>query len=272
MLPKLDKLKFQDSDHFFLMAGPSVIEDDEIPFIIADHLVKICNKLEIPFIYKASYKKSNRTKLDSFTGIGDFEALKIIERIGKEYDVPTITDIHNESEAVVAAEYVDMLQIPAFLCRQTDLLLGAAATGKYINIKKGQFLSAESMQYIVDKIKSARNENILLTERGSFFGYQDLIVDFRSIPIMKRNNCPVLIDITHSIQQPNQETGITGGQPELIDTIAKAGIAAGADGIFMETHPDPSIAKSDGANMLIMARAEELLEKLLRIRKAIIAT
>lgn len=270
MLPNLEKLKFKDGNNFFLIAGPSVIEDDEIPFIIADKLVKLCNKFEIPLIYKASYKKANRTKLDSFTGIGDFEGLKIIERIGKEYDIPTITDIHNPSEAVVAAEYADMLQIPAFLCRQTDLLVAAAATEKHINIKKGQFLSADAMQYVVEKIRSVKNNNIILTERGTSFGYKDLIVDFRSLPIMQENGCPVLIDITHSIQQPNQGTGITGGQPHLINIIAQAGIAAGADGIFMETHPDPTIAKSDGENMMLLERVEDLLQMLVRIRKAIV--
>ncbi len=270
MIPKIEKLKYQDSNNFFLIAGPSIIEDDEIPFIIADKLTRVCDKYEIPLIYKASYKKANRSRLDSFTGVGDFEGLKILERIGKEYHVPTITDIHTESEAVVAAEYVDALQIPAFLCRQTDLLVAAALTGKYINVKKGQFLSPESMKYVIEKITKSKNDKIILTERGSSFGYQDLIVDFRSIPIMQRNEYPVLVDITHSIQQPNQETGITGGQPELINIIAQAGIAAGADGIFMETHPDPSVAKSDGANMLLLERVEDLLQMLTRIRKAIV--
>jgi 2-dehydro-3-deoxyphosphooctonate aldolase (KDO 8-P synthase) len=270
MIPKLDKLKFQDNKNFFLIAGPCVIEDDETPFIIAERLVKVCNKFEIPLIFKASYKKGNRSRLDSFTGIGDFEGLKIIERIGKEFDIPTTTDIHTDTEVVVAAEYVDVLQIPAFLCRQTELLLTAAATGKYVNIKKGQFLSAKAMTFAIDKIKSSKNTNIMLTERGTTFGYQDLVVDYRSIPIMQKNECPVLLDITHSLQQPNQHSGITGGQPELINIIAQAGIAAGADGIYMETHPNPSNAKSDGENMLLLDHVEDLLQMLVRIPKAIV--
>lgn len=270
MISSIEKIKHIGSRNFFLIAGPCVIENDENPFQIAEALKKITDRLEIPFIFKASYKKANRSKLDSFTGIGDVEALKIIERVGFEYDIPTLTDIHTEPEAIIASEYVDVLQIPAFLCRQTELLVAAALTEKPVNIKKGQFLSAGSMQFAVEKVKESGNKNVMLTERGNSFGYQDLLVDFRNIPEMQQFGVPVVLDITHSLQQPNQAAGVTGGRPELIETIAKAGIAACADGIFMETHPEPGKALSDGANMLQLAKVEELLEKLVRIRKAII--
>lgn len=269
MLPKINNLKHTDNNNFFLIAGPCVIENDITPFLIAEKIAAISDKFKIPFIFKASYKKANRSRLESFTGIGDLEALDIIEKVGFEFDIPTITDIHTEAEAVVAAEYVDILQIPAFLCRQTELLLAAGYTGKVINIKKGQFLSAEGMKFAIEKIKQSGNENIILTERGSMFGYQDLVVDYRGIIEMQKNNYPVVLDITHSLQQPNQASGITGGHPELIETIAKAGVAVGVDGIFIETHPDPVNAKSDGANMLQLDLLEELIEKLVKIRNAI---
>jgi 2-dehydro-3-deoxyphosphooctonate aldolase (KDO 8-P synthase) len=246
-----------------------VVENEMVPMMIAEKIVKIAEKFEIPLIFKASYKKANRSKIESFTGIGDFEALKLIEKIGFEFDIPTLTDIHSEAEAVVAAEYVDVLQIPAFLCRQTELLVAAAYTGKFVNIKKGQFLSPEAMKFAVDKVKQSGNENIMLTERGSMFGYQDLIVDYRGIAEMQKNKVPVILDITHSLQQPNQSSGVSGGKPELIETIAKAGIAVGVDGIFIETHPDPENAKSDGSNMLHLDLLEDLIEKLVRVRQAI---
>lgn len=270
MFPNIANLKHTDKNNFFLMAGPCVVENEMVPMMIAEKIVKIADKFEIPLIFKASYKKANRSKIESFTGIGDFEALKLIEKIGFEFGVPTVTDIHSEAEAVVAAEYVDILQIPAFLCRQTELLVAAAYTGKFVNIKKGQFLSPESMKFAVDKVKQSGNENIMLTERGSMFGYQDLVVDYRGIAEMQKNEVPVVLDITHSLQQPNQSSGISGGRPELIETIAKAGIAVGVDGIFIETHPDPENAKSDGSNMLHLDHLEGLIEKLVRIRKAIV--
>lgn len=271
MYPKIEKLKYTATKNFFLIAGPCVIEDEETARMIAMRLVAISDKLEIPFIYKASYKKANRSRLDSFTGIGDLKALKIIESIAKDFNIPTITDVHTEEEAVIAAEYVDVLQIPAFLCRQTELLIAAALTGKAINIKKGQFLSAESMKYAVEKVKQSGNDNILLTERGSMYGYHDLIVDYRNIPDLQKNGCPVVLDITHSLQNPNQMDGVTGGNPKFIETIAKAGIAVGVDGIFMETHPEPAKAKSDGANMLHLDLVEELIKKLIIIRTAVIS-
>ena len=265
----IPKLQHQKEDNFFLIAGPCVIENEVLPFVIAEQIGEICDKLRIPFIFKASYRKANRTNINSFCGIGDKEGLEILQQIGKKYHLPLITDIHTEEEAEMAANYVDMLQIPAFLCRQTSLLLAAGKTGKFVNIKKGQFLSPESMQFSIEKVQSTGNNNILLTERGTTFGYQDLIVDFRGIPVMQNFHFPVVLDCTHSLQQPNQSSGVTGGRPQLIETIAKAGIAAGADGLFMEVHPNPAQAKSDGANMLQLNLLENMLRKLVAIRQAI---
>ncbi|MGM0620401.1 MAG: 3-deoxy-8-phosphooctulonate synthase, partial [Bacteroidota bacterium] len=249
MLPTIEKLKYTDQNNFFLMAGPCAIEGEKMALEIAEQIVEITNRLKIPFIFKGSYRKANRSRLDSFTGIGDEKALKILRKVNETFDIPTVTDIHSAEEATMAAEYVDVLQIPAFLCRQTDILVAAAQTGKVVNIKKGQFLSAAAMQFAVNKVKESGNENVVLTERGTTFGYQDLVVDYRGIPEMRKMNVPVVLDITHSLQQPNQASGVTGGQPELIETIARAGIAVGADGIFIETHPNPAEAMSDGANM-----------------------
>ena len=255
---------------FFLIAGPCVVEDEIMPFEIADKVSAICKRLQIPYIFKASYRKANRTSGNSFTGIGDEQALKLIQAVGKKYNLPTLTDIHTAAEASMAAAYVDVLQIPAFLCRQTDLLLAAAATHKFVNVKKGQFVSGPAMKFAIDKIKQAGNDNVWLTERGNSFGYQDLVVDYRNITWMKATGVPVIMDCTHSLQQPNQTSGITGGDPTLIETIAKAAIATGADGLFIETHPQPSQAKSDGANMLQLDLLEELLEKLVKLRNAIV--
>ena len=265
----IPKLQHIGDNNFFLIAGPCVIEDENITFSTAEHIYKICNKLRIPFIFKASYRKANRTSINSFSGIGDKEGLEILQQISKSLNIPVTTDIHTEQDAEIAAKYVDILQIPAFLCRQTSLLLAAGHTGKFVNIKKGQFLSPESMQFLVEKVLSTNNSNILLTERGTTFGYQDLVVDFRSIPVMKNFNVPVVLDCTHSLQQPNQSSGVTGGQPQMIETIAKAGIAVGVDGLFMEVHPNPAKAKSDGANMLQLDLLENLLIKLIAIRQAI---
>ncbi|MCD4772256.1 MAG: 3-deoxy-8-phosphooctulonate synthase [Bacteroidales bacterium] len=264
------KLKYSDKNNFFLIAGPCVIENTENPFEIAERINNICDKLAIPFIFKASYRKANRTKVDSFRGIGDIKALKTIKKVGKKFNIPTITDVHTESEAITAAEYVDIIQIPAFLCRQTNLLIAAAKTKKWINIKKGQFVSAESMKFAIEKVKYSNNEKIMLTERGNMFGYNDLIVDFCNITEMKKFDIPVILDITHSLQQPNQPDGVTGGNPEMIETLAKAGIATGVDGIFLETHPNPAEAKSDGANMLQLDLLEDLLEKLVKVRNSIL--
>ncbi len=267
---KIDNLKHTNTNNFFLMAGPCAIEGEEIAMRIAERIVTITDRLAIPYIFKGSYRKANRSKGDSFTGIGDEKALKILEKVGKVFGVPTVTDIHESAEAAMAAAYVDVLQIPAFLCRQTDLLIAAAHTGKVVNVKKGQFLSAGSMKFAVDKIVEAGNSRVILTDRGNTFGYQDLIVDYRGLPEMQGFNVPVVMDCTHSLQQPNQSNGVTGGKPELIGTIAKAAIAVGADGLFIETHPDPACAKSDGANMLHLDLLEELLIKLVRIREAVI--
>ena len=253
-------------NNFFLIAGPCVVESEQICMDVAGHVSDICHRLGIDYYFKASYRKANRSRLDSFTGIGDEAALDIIYKTGKHVNRPTLTDIHESNEAALAAKFVDVLQIPAFLCRQTDLLVAAGQTGKIVNIKKGQFLSADSMRFAVDKVISTGNKNIWLTERGTMMGYQDIIVDYRSIPTMKEIGYPVVLDITHSLQQPNQTIGVTGGLPQLIETIAKCGVAAGVDGIFMETHPDPSKALSDGANMLPLHKVEALLEKLLKIR------
>ncbi len=269
MIKNIPNIKHTDSGNFFLLAGPCAIEGEEIAMKIAERIVEITNKLEIPFIFKGSYRKANRSRLDSFAGIGDEKALKILKKVSDTFGVPTVTDIHSAEEAAMAAEYVDVLQIPAFLCRQTDLLVAAAKTGKVVNIKKGQFLAAESMQFAVNKVRESGNEQIILTDRGNMFGYQDMVVDYRGIPVMQENNCPVVLDITHSLQQPNQTSGVTGGRPELIETVAKAGIAVGVDGIFIETHPDPANAKSDGANMLQLDYLEDLLTKLVAIRKVI---
>lgn len=269
MIPELPHLHYTDSGNFFLIAGPCVVEDHENPFRVCEQLVAICDRLHIPFAFKASYRKANRSSVHSFTGIGDLEALRLLREIGERYGVPVVTDIHTDEEAAMAADYVDVLQIPAFLCRQTELLRSAALTGRCVNIKKGQFLSPEAMTQVADKMRAFGCDNFLLTERGTTFGYQDLVVDFRGVPTMQKNGVPVVVDITHSLQQPNQGSGVTGGRPDMIETIARAAIAVGADGIFMETHPEPACAKSDGANMLRLDLAEGLLEHLVAIRKAI---
>jgi 2-dehydro-3-deoxyphosphooctonate aldolase (KDO 8-P synthase) len=258
-----------NSGQFFLMAGPCVIEGEDMALRIAEQVRTITDRLQIPFIFKGSYRKANRSRLDSYTGIGDEKALKILQKVSREIGVPTVTDIHESDEAAMAAEYVDVLQIPAFLCRQTDLLLAAAKTGKVVNVKKGQFLSGESMQFAVEKIRQSGNPHVILTDRGNSFGYSDLVVDFRNLPAMREFGVPVVMDVTHSLQQPNQSSGVTGGKPQLIETIAKAAIAVGADGLFIETHPTPATAKSDGANMLALDGLEDLLRKLTRVREAI---
>ncbi|MGP1501627.1 MAG: 3-deoxy-8-phosphooctulonate synthase [Bergeyella cardium] len=268
MLLTVDKMKHTDSKNFFLIAGPCAIENEETAFEIAERVLELSNRYKIPYIFKGSFKKANRSRIDSFTGIGDERALEIIRRIGDKYDLPTTTDIHEVANAELAAEYVDVLQIPAFLVRQTDLVAAAAKTGKTVTLKKGQFLSPEAMQFAVQKVKDSGNNKVGIIERGNSFGYTDLIVDFRGIPVMQ-NYAPTILDITHSLQQPNQSSGITGGKPELIETIAKAGVAVGVDGLFIETHPEPSVAKSDGANMLKLDLLEPLLEKLVRIREAV---
>ena len=270
MLEKINKIKHQKSGNFFLLAGPCAIESEAMAMEIAEKIYNITNKLEIPFIFKGSYRKANRSRLDSFTGIGDIEALEILKNVGERFNIPTVTDIHTAEETAIAAQYVDILQIPAFLCRQTDLLVAAAKTGKIINIKKGQFLSPKSMIHAVTKVKENGNNSIMLTDRGTMFGYQDMVVDFRGIPAMQEFGVPVVLDVTHSLQQPNQNSGVTGGKPALIETIAKAGIATGVDGLFLETHPNPVQAKSDGANMLQLDKLEDLLTKLVKIRKAIV--
>jgi len=262
-------LKYGETGNFLLIAGPCVVESEDNVFEIAEHLVNLSDKFNLPFVFKASYRKANRSKADSFTGIGDKPALEILAKVKKHFSIPVITDIHNPPEAQSAAGYVDILQIPAFLCRQTDLLTAAAKTGKWINIKKGQFLSGASMRFAVDKVKESGNERIMLTDRGNMFGYQDLVVDFRNIPVMQEIGVPVIMDITHSLQQPNQEKGVSGGNPSMIETIGKAAISVGADGIFIETHPDPASAKSDGANMLILSKMEQLLIMLTELRKTI---
>lgn len=263
----LDKLT--NSDNFFLLAGPCVIEGEDMALRIAEKITEITAQLQIPYVFKGSYRKANRSRLDSFTGIGDEKALKILRKVGETFGVPTVTDIHETHEAAMAAEYVDVLQIPAFLCRQTDLLVAAARTGKIVNIKKGQFLSPGAMQFAAQKVVDAGNRQVMLTERGTTFGYTDLVVDYRGIPQMQAFGFPVVMDVTHSLQQPNQTSGVTGGMPALIETIAKAAIAVGADGLFIETHPEPAVAKSDGANMLQLDLLEGLLTRLVRIREAI---
>ena len=269
MLLQTDKLKASQTNNFFLLAGPCVIEGEDMALNIAEHIVKITRRLDIPYIFKGSYRKANRSRIDSFTGIGDEKALRILRRISETFGIPVVTDIHTAAEAAIAAEYVDVLQIPAFLCRQTDLLIAAAQTGKTVNIKKGQFLSPEAMKFAAQKVIDAGNDKVAITERGTTFGYHDLIVDYRGIPEMQTFGYPVILDVTHSLQQPNQTSGVTGGMPQLIETIARAGIATGADGLVMETHPEPSKAKSDGANMLRLDLLEPLLERLVAIRQTI---
>jgi len=259
-----------DDNNFFLIAGPCVVESEQLIFEVAEKVSGICKNLGIPYVFKSSYRKANRTSNSSFTGIGDEQALQMIAKVGKQFSLPTVSDIHAHEEAAMAAKYVDMLQIPAFLCRQTDLLIAAAETGKVVNIKKGQFVNGESMKFAAEKIQKAGNQQVILTERGNTFGYNDLVVDFRNIPVMQNHNVPVVMDCTHSLQQPNQSSGVTGGNPQMIETIAKAAIAIGADGLFIETHPNPSIAKSDGANMLQIDLLEPLLTRLVAIRKVII--
>ena len=267
-LENIPQIKFADSNNFFLLAGPCAIEGEEMALRIAEKIVEITSKLEIPYIFKGSFKKANRSRIDSFTGIGDEKALKILRKVSETFKVPTVTDIHENSDAKMAAEYVDVLQIPAFLVRQTDLVVAAAETGKVVNLKKGQFMSPESMKHAVTKVTECNNEQVMLTDRGTMFGYQDMIVDFRGIPTM-RQFAPTVLDVTHSLQQPNQSSGVTGGRPEMIGTMARAGIAAGVDGLFIETHFDPANAKSDGANMLDLSLLEGLLTKLVAIRKTI---
>lgn len=271
-LSYIPKIKPAQSDLFFLIAGPCAIEGEDMAMRIAEQVKSWTETLQIPYIFKGSYRKANRSRLDSFTGIGDEKALKILRKVGETFDLPVTTDIHTEQDAEMAAEYVDVLQIPAFLCRQTSLLVAAAKTGKVVNVKKGQFMGAEAMGFAVDKVRQSNNPNVWLTERGTTFGYQDLVVDFRSIPAMQSFNVPVVLDCTHALQQPNQTSGVTGGRPALISTIARAGIAAGTDGLFIETHPDPATAKSDGANMLPLDQLFPLLRQLKRVREAVVAT
>ncbi len=267
-LSQIPQLKHSDSNNFFLLSGPCAIEGEEMALRIAEKIVVITDKLKIPYIFKGSFKKANRSRVDSFMGIGDEKALKILRKVSETFHIPTVTDIHEISDATMAAEYVDVLQIPAFLVRQTDLVVAAAKTGKVVNLKKGQFMSPESMKHAVQKVLDSQNEQVMITDRGTMFGYQDMIVDFRGIPTMKQY-APVVLDVTHSLQQPNQSSGVTGGRPDLIETIARAGIATGVDGIFMETHFDPANAKSDGANMLHLDHLEKLLTNLVAIRKTV---
>ena len=269
-LKELFKGQTYDEKNFFLIAGPCVVESEELLDTVASKVSSLCTKMGIPYIFKASYRKANRTSAGSFTGIGDESALTLVQKTGQKYHLPTTSDIHAHDEAAPAAGFVDILQIPAFLCRQTDLLIAAAETGKVINVKKGQFLSGPAMKFAAEKIRNAGNDKIIFTERGNSFGYQDLVVDYRNIPWMKEHGVPVVMDCTHSLQQPNQPGGVTGGNPKMISTISMAAIAAGADGLFIETHPDPAHAKSDGANMLRLDLLEELLTRLVRLRKAVI--
>lgn len=264
-----DYLMSSPSGNFFLLAGPCVIEGETMAMEIAERVASLTSALGIPYVFKGSYRKANRSRIDSFTGIGDQKALEILRKVRETFHIPVVTDIHSPQEAAMAAEYVDILQIPAFLCRQTDLLVAAAETGKMVNIKKGQFLSPEAMRHAVNKVREAGNMNVAITERGTTFGYQDLIVDYRGIPEMQKNGCPVILDVTHSLQQPNQTAGVTGGRPDMIETVARAGIAAGVDGIFIETHQNPAVAKSDGANMLRLDLMGSLLSHLSLIRAAV---
>jgi 2-dehydro-3-deoxyphosphooctonate aldolase (KDO 8-P synthase) len=268
-LSSIPQIRHISSGNFFLIAGSCVIESREVCYEIAEKVISITDKLQIPYIYKSSYKKANRSRHDSFTGIGDKEGLEILRDLRKEFSIPVLTDIHSPEEAYFASQFVDVLQIPAFLCRQTDLLIAAAKTGKVVNIKKGQFLSPESMKFVAEKVEQAGNKRVMLTDRGVMFGYQDLVVDYRGITEMKKFGHPVILDITHSLQQPNQNSGVTGGRPDMIETLARAAIAVGADGLFLETHPEPMLAKSDGANMLRLDLLEKMLEKLVRIKKTI---
>jgi len=269
VIPQIPNLKFSDGNNFFLIAGPCVVESEELVTSTAKEILRITESLQIPFIFKSSYRKANRSRGDSFTGIGDNKALTILNKVGSDLGIPVITDVHSADEALHAADFVDVLQIPAFLSRQTDLLHAAGTTGKWINIKKGQFLAPEQMQFAAEKVLETGNKNVMLTERGTTFGYQDLVVDFRGIPIMQQFGFPVVLDCTHSLQRPNQSSGVTGGMPQLIETIARAGIAVGVDGLFIETHPEPSQALSDGANMLPLSQLENLLKKLVKIRAAL---
>lgn len=269
MINTVPGIKHTDSGRFFLLAGPCAIEGEEMALRIAEEILQVSDKLRIPFVFKGSYRKANRSRIDSFSGIGDEKALKILRKVSDTFAVPTVTDIHSASEAAMAAEYVDILQIPAFLCRQTDILIAAAETGKVVNIKKGQFLAPEAMLFAINKVRDAGNSRVMVTDRGSMFGYQDLVVDYRGIPAMQQFGVPVILDITHSLQQPNQSSGVTGGKPQLIETIAKAGVAVGVDGFFLETHHDPASAKSDGANMLKLDLLENLMTKLVAIRDTI---
>ena len=262
-------IRFAESGNFLLIAGPCVVESQDVVFETASRLTDLAERHKLPFVFKSSYRKANRSKIDSFSGIGDEKALGILAGVREKFGIPVITDIHNPDEAEIAASYVDILQIPAFLCRQTDLLIAAAKTGKWVNIKKGQFLSGSSMKFAVQKVRDSGNNNIMLTDRGNMFGYQDLVVDFRNIPEMQKIGVPVIMDITHSLQQPNQEAGVSGGIPEMIETIGKAAISVGADGIFIETHPDPGSAKSDGANMLKLSDMDKLITRLVALRKTI---
>lgn len=255
--------------NFFLLAGPCVIEDEKMALDIAERVLAMTSALSIPYVFKGSYRKANRSRIDSFTGIGDIKALEILRKVRETFRIPVVTDIHTAEEAAIAAEYVDILQIPAFLCWQTDLLVAAAKTGRMVNIKKGQFLSPDAMRHAVQKVRDAGNNQVAITERGTTFGYQDLIVDYRGIPEMQKNGCPVILDVTHSLQQPNQMTGVTGGRPDMIETVARAGIAVGADGIFIETHQNPAVAKSDGANMLPLNKMSHLLSHLTLLRTAV---
>ena len=268
ILQDIPKIKHTNSNNFFLLAGPCAIESEDMALQIAEKVVAITNKLEIPFVFKGSFKKANRSRIDSFTGIGDEKALKILKKVSDTFNVPTVTDIHEVSDANLAAKYVDVLQIPAFLVRQTDLVVAAAKTGKVVNLKKGQFMSPEAMKHAVQKVKDSGSNKAWITDRGTMFGYQDMIVDFRGIPTM-RKYAPVILDVTHSLQQPNQSIGVTGGRPDMIETIARAGIVNNVDGLFIETHFDPANAKSDGANMLHLNNLEQLLTNLVKIRKTI---
>ena len=270
MINEIPFIKHTGSGNFFLLAGPCVVEDTESPVEIARILVDLCDKYEIPFIFKASYRKANRSKSSSFTGIGDEKALEVLAGIRQKFGVPVVSDIHSENDARMAAQYIDVLQIPAFLCRQSDILVAAGETGKVVNIKKGQFASGDAMHFAVEKVRETGNNKVMLTERGTTFGYTDLVVDFRNIPVMQQAGVPVILDVTHSLQQPNQPAGVTGGRPDLIPLMARLGIASGVEGLFMETHPDPSRAKSDGANMLRLDLMDELLAGLVKLRKALI--